>query len=132
MGPRVALAATLPESALDLVASCCEVQAHYPFTTSRWELHRALDTETQGLIHDFARTAPEVRWHARAQEFRHQHLREALADFGAWCRDGCPVTIDGANLPHTRGFAGDFIPGMNFWCRLKTNSRAQRAPLFST
>ena len=69
MGPRVALAATLPESALDLVASCCGVQAHYPFTTSRWLLHRALDTETQGLIHDFARTAPEVRWHVRAKNF---------------------------------------------------------------
>ena len=102
MGPRVALAATLPESALDFVASCCGVQAHYPFTTSRWGLHRALDTETQLLIHDFARTAPEVRWHVRAQKFRHQHPREALADFGAWCRDGCPVTIDGQTC-RTRG-----------------------------
>ena len=92
MGPRVALRSTVTTDIYDRVMDFTGIDFMFPFYTSKGGLRSEIPISVQQLIHEYSeRYVPLL-------EERIYHPRmdlAALEEFGLWCRQGCPVTVDG-------------------------------------
>ena len=102
MGPRVALCGHLEPEVFEVISSYLEPE-WVPFNTSRVGLCKNMNNEVQRLILDFAqRPVPPLRdW-----VFNPMYDLDAMREFGEWCRDGCPVTVDGEVYRYRYGLTG--------------------------
>ena len=96
MVPRVAMRSTLSSDVFDRVLSFTGFDFQLPFNTSKSGLSPTLTPSLQQVIHDYAERAAVWLEPNPLERVYHPPMNQAaLEDFGRWCQQGCPVTLDG-------------------------------------
>ena len=104
MGPRVAFAGQVDCAVYDNIMSYVEPEHQVPFNTARAGLDRRLDIFLQRLIGMYAeRPVPQLD---ALTVYHPQPDYEAMREFGEWCVQGCPVTVDGLVYRYRYGLLG--------------------------
>ena len=106
MGPRIALSGVVDAGVFDKVIDYVGFEFLLPFNTSKSGINQQLSTETQERIAEFSRRPVPTLDPVFTNRVYHPMMdQEALAEFGLWCREGCPVTVDGLVYRYRYGLA---------------------------
>ena len=104
MGPRVALRSTVSSDVFDRVMQYTGFTFMLPFNTAKGGLGSELPVSVQQLIHQFAdRPVPQLDENPVGPIYHPMMDSAALEEFGLWCRQGCPVTVDGLVYRYRHG-----------------------------